>query len=46
VQGGERGQEQRSFEFAIAGVGGMFTLDRGAEDAGGRGDAGVGGQVG
>jgi hypothetical protein len=33
VQGGERGQEQRSFEFVVAGA------------VGDRGDAGVGGEV-
>lgn len=42
---GERGQEQRSFEFVVAGAGGVFTADGAAGAVGDRGDAGVGGEV-
>src|SRR5918998_1038109 len=44
-QGGEGGQEEGAFEFAVAGAGGVFSLDAGAGAVGDRGDAGVGGQV-
>ena len=45
VQGGERGEEERAFELAVAGPGGMLAPDAGAGAAGDGSDAGVGGQV-
>src|SRR5690606_585003 len=45
VQGGEGGQEERPFELAVAGAGGVFALDRAAGGAGDGGDPGVGGEV-
>jgi hypothetical protein len=42
-QCGERGQEERPFEFSVAGSCRVLAFDRGAGAAGDRGDAGVGG---
>lgn len=33
-QGGERGEEERAFEFAVACAGGVFALDAGAGSGG------------
>jgi hypothetical protein len=46
-EGGERGEEERAFEFAVAGSGGVFApLIEDSEVGVTGGDAGVGGQVG
>src|SRR5882757_9649543 len=44
-QGRERGEEERPFEFPVAGSGGVLTADAAAGAVGDRGDAGVGGEV-